>query len=900
LKRGILIFSSFLWLCVPLFFCQGSSADELYGPLPSKPGQFPTSRSGMTASFQNLSTAETRPGRTPEPFLMKRPEGIKPRAIEDTKPGAGAETGKPAKEEKEKLTREEKEKLPKEEQEKLIIEEKEKLPAEERGKPEHVELSPIEKAILADEKEEETDRKSHPQPFRIKKLIQYGYNYFRPSASRFAPLTDIPVGADYVIGPGDRIILNLWGSIEGTHELEVNRSGEVFLPRVGNIRVWGIPFGRLQDVFRANLAKIFRDFSLNVTMGKLRIMKVFVVGEVKAPGDYNLSSLSTLINALSAAGGPLKTGTLRNVQVKRGGKVVETVDLYDFFLKGDKSKDIRLRPGDTIFVPVIGRVAGVAGNVRRPAIYELKEEKTLGDLIALAEGFLPTGYLQRVQISRVEAHEKKVVTDFNIEQKGAGKSPDQILDSINIQDMDVVKIFPINALLRDHVRLVGYVLRPGDYALRPGMRLSHLLPKDNLLPEYYGNAAEITRLYLPDYHPEKIFVNLTKALAGDPENDLELKEFDEIKIFSRWEMEEMPTVRVNGEVQKPGEYRLYANMTVRDLIMEAGNLKITAYLKNAEISRIKRTGEKATSFPIIVNLEEAIKGNPKDNITLVPFDELGVRKIPNWTEETERYVELVGEVQFPGIYPIYKGERLSSLLERAGGYTEDAYLRGAKFTRKSVQEDQQKRMDEVIARAEQDILKKQGELAALAASKEELEATKASLEGLQKGLEKLKSSRAEGRMVIRLAPLKVFKNSQYDVELMGGDTLQIPKTPSAVNILGQVYNPTTLIHMGGEDVRFYLRKAGGPTKDAEEDEMYVIKADGTVFSRQQSSFGIRWDDESNGWTFGNFLSSPMGPGDTLVVPQKLGRIAWMREIKDITTILAQVALTAGVLIAAGL
>lgn len=483
-------------MCLLLFYCQGSSAEELYGPLPSKPGQFPTSRSGMSASFQTLSTAKTQPRRTPEPFLMKRPEGVKPEAIEGTKPGAGAE--------KEKLTKEEKEKLPREEKEKLIIEEKVKLPAEERGKPEPVELSPIEKAVLADEKEEETDRKGYPQPFQIKKLTQYGYNFFRPSAPGFAPLTDIPVGADYVIGPGDRIILNLWGSVEGTHELEVNRNGEVFLPRVGNIKVWGVPYGKLQDVFRSNLAKIFKDFSLNVTMGKLRVIKVFVVGEVKAPGDYNLISLSTLINALSAAGGPLKTGTLRNIQVKRWGKVVETVDLYDFFLKGDKSKDIRLQPGDTIFVPVIGRVAGIAGNVRRPAIYELKGERTLGDLIDLAEGLLPTGYLQRVQISRVEAHEKKVVTDFNIEPKGAGKSLDQILESIKIQDMDIVKIFPINVLLRDHVRLVGYVLRPGDYALRPGMRLSQLLPKDNLLPEYYREAAEITRLYPPDYHPENL------------------------------------------------------------------------------------------------------------------------------------------------------------------------------------------------------------------------------------------------------------------------------------------------------------------------------------------------------------------------------------------------------------
>ena len=758
-------------------------------------------------------------------------------------------------------------------------------------------LSPIEKSVLV---EETTVASAKPQPYQAKSLIQFGYNFFRPGAPGFAPLTDIPVGPDYVIGPGDRIILSLWGSIEGAHELEVNRSGEIVLPRVGSVKVWGITFGRLPDVIRASLAKVFKDFDLNVTMGKLRFIKVYVVGEVRAPGDYNLSSLSTLINALSAAGGPVKSGSLRNIQIKRGGKLVESVDLYDFFLKGDKSKDIRLQPGDTVFVPVIGRVAGVAGNVRRPAIYELKDEKNLSDLIALAEGLLPTGYLQRVQISRIAAHEKKVVTDFNIDPKEAGKSLNQLMGSITVQDMDIVKVFPIDTVLREHVRLSGYVLRPGDYAFKPGMHLSQLLPKDNLLPEYYQDAVEITRLYPPDYHPEVMFVNLARALGGDPRHDLELREFDRVRVFSRWEMEEMPKVRVNGEVQNPGEYRLFDNMTVRDLLMEAGNLKMTAYTKNAEISRIRKTGTAVSSFPIIINLEEALKGDPKDNLVLAPLDELTVRKIPNWAVEKERYVTLAGEVQFPGVYPIYKGERLSSVVERAGGFTDKAYLRGAKFTRRTLQEEQQKRMDEMIARTEQDILKKQGELASLAASKEELEATKASLEGLMKGVEKLKAAKAEGRMVIQLAQLDTLKSSVFDVELEGGDALLVPRTPQSVNVLGQVYNPTSIIFAAGKSASFYLDKVGGPTKDAEDGEMYIVKADGTVFSRQQTSIGFRWDDNADTWNFGTFLSTKLEPGDTLIVPQRLERIAWMREIKDITTILSQIALTAGVMVAAGL
>ena len=878
LKLGSVIYS-FIFCCI---FLAASPAGLVFAEAPIGAPPVPATTSTYSfphkpTPFQSLSSARLYSRDSLESSSMKRP-------------------GQPL---TEKMRTADDGKVPTVKERRRRTDDKEKVAVAEDSKilKEKEELSPIEQSLLT---EETTKDDAHPMPYRVQHLSQFGYIFFKPSAQGFAPLTDVPVGSDYVVGPGDKIVLNLWGSVEGTYELEVNRSGEIFLPRVGNIKVWGVTFGELQNLLKSNLSKIYKDFGLNVTMGKLRIMKVFVVGEVKAPGDYNLSSLSTVINALTAAGGPLKTGSLRSVQVKRAGRVVDTVDLYDFFLSGDKSRDIRLQPGDTIFVPVIGRVAGISGNVKRPAIYELKDETNLFDLVNLAEGFLPTGYLQRVQLSRIDAHEKKVVADFNLDPKGKETSLEEMMKGIKIQDMDLVKIFPIDKTLRDHVRLSGYVLRPGDYALKPGMRVRDLLPQDNLLPEYYRDAAEITRLYPPDYHPEKLFVNLAKALSGDPEFNLELKEFDEVRVFSRWEMEEMPTVWVNGEVQNPGEYRLFENMTVRDLLMAAGNLKITAYQKLAELSRIKQTGESVSSYPITINLEEALKGDKTQNLVLRPFDELSVRKIPNWVEEIDRHVVLSGEVKFPGIYPIYKGEKLSSVIERAGGFTANAYLQGAKFTRESVRETQQKRMDEVIARTEQEVLKKQGELSALASSKEELDATKASLEGLQKGLDKLKSAKAEGRMVIQLAQLPGFEKSEYNIELMGGDTLQVPKIPSEVTVLGQVYNPTSLIYMQGKSVSYYLNRSGGATRDAEEDDMYIVKADGTVVSRQQSSLGFNWNDDTKSWYFGSFLSTQMQPGDTLVVPQKLERIAWMREIKDITSILGNIALTAGVIVAAGL
>lgn len=858
-----------------------------------------------------------------------------------------------------------------------------RLPAAEDVQQSPLEVSPLEKIISSKEKGAEDPQ---PQSAQSSELIQFGYNFFRPSAPGFSPLTDVPVGADYPVGPGDRIIINLWGSVEGTHELEVNRSGEILLPRVGGVKVWGVTFGKLHGVIKSSLSRAFKDFDLNVTMGKLRIIKVYVVGDVKSPGDYNLTPLSTLINALSAAGGPLKSGTLRNIQIKRGGTTVDTVDLYNFFLTGDKSRDIRLQPGDTIFVPAIGPAVGIAGNVRRAAIYELKGEKTLADVLALAGGINPTGYLQRVQIARVEAHEKRIISDFSLDPKNAGTPNEELTGSIKVQDLDLVRVFPIDNTLRGYVRLDGHVLRPGDYALKPDMKVADLIGRDNLLQDHHADAALVTRLAPPDYRPEKLFINLEKAMSGDNIHNLALQEFDVVRVYSRRDMEESSYVsvsgeiqrpgrylltknqtvsdlvkeagnlkkiaftkkaeirrvrvvgdvlkpysiyidleealkgnprhniilnhldelvikkydisetrfvRINGEVQRPGEYRFVENMTIADLVMEAGGLRKTAYSGKAEVTRADIKGDSITTFTTNIDLEKALQGDPKENISLMHQDTVIIRRIPNWFEETERYVTLRGEFLFPGIYPAAKGEKLDSVIKRAGGFTERAYLRGAKFTRVSIKETQQKRMNELVAKAEQEILKKQSELASVASSREELEATKTALEGLKRTVDRLKSAEAEGRLVIKLESLELFGDSTYNVVVQGGDVLEVPQTPSSVNVLGQVYNPIGLVPVENEDVAYYLAKAGGPTTEADESDIFVVKIDGTVISRQQSSF-------ISSLFFSGFMSETMEPGDTIVVPQEFDKIAWMREIKDITTILGQIALSAGVLIAAEL
>jgi protein involved in polysaccharide export with SLBB domain len=761
------------------------------------------------------------------------------------------------------------------------------LPAEELASP--LERSFSRSTITLQDKVE-------ADPFK-RELKQFGYEFFKNRLVTGIPSENLPVGNDYVIGPGDSLRIDMWGSVSARYELAVDRNGEIAIPRVGTVKVWGLSYGQAKEAINRAISRYFKGYELNVTLGQLRAIQVFVVGEVEAPGTYHISSLGTVVNALSTAGGPSKNGSLRTIKLLKGGKVVQEIDLYDMFLSGDRSKDIRLENGDTVFVPVIGPVAAVAGEVKRPAIYELKGKTTLPQLLAMTGGVTAAGYTGRLQLERFEGNNARIIIDY--EPKPA--TLEEALAGVEMHDRDMVKVFPVNKALREVVTLQGNVARPGEYQFKKGMRVIDLIPGyQALLPDSWLESAEISRLALPDQHREVLTVNLGKALAGDTTENILLQEQDTVRVFSRTDKEEKRTVAISGQVVNPASYDYYPNMTVRDLIALAGSPKWNAFLDSAELTRIKVEEGRARSTRITIDLGKALAGDPAQNLVLQPNDVLIVRGIADWLEAKERFVTLDGEVRYPGSYSIAKGERLSSVIERAGGFTDKAYLKGAKFTRVSVRENQQKRMDEVIARTEQDVLKKQTELAALAASKEELEATKASLEALMKSLETLRTAKAEGRVVIRLAALEEFKHTPYDIELMGGDTLEIPLTPNVVNVMGQVYNPTTLIRMPGKSLSYYLQKSGGPTRDAEESEMYVIKADGTVTSRAQSSAGLRWDDEAKRWTFGSFMSASLDPGDTLVVPQKLERIAWMREIKDITTIVSQVALTAGIIIAAGL
>jgi protein involved in polysaccharide export with SLBB domain len=723
--------------------------------------------------------------------------------------------------------------------------------------------------------------------------------------------------------------------------------------------------------------------NMHVTMGSLKSMQVFVLGEVRMPGSYALGSFSTITNALLAAGGPSSIGSLRNVQLKRRNKTVVEMDFYDFLLNGDKSSDSILQSGDVVFVPTTGPLVGVAGNVRRPAIYELKDEKDLLSLFEMAGGVIPTAFTQQIQVERIKKNERQIVID--IDDKNLTRSKD-----FNLQDGDLVKVFSIVDRDANVLHLAGNVKRPGKYEFKPGMRVQDLVRgTSDLLSNTYYEYALIKRLRPPGLQTElvpfhlgkvlfdhddtqnvrlqsqdsvyifsksffrdtptvtvsgevrkgerfdladnttvkdiilqaggltkdaflekgeiirvndkreytTVYFDVAKALAGDPGANLLLQDEDEVRVHSVWEVTRKRTVSIDGEVTKPGTYKLTQNMTVKNLVFAAGNILESAYHDEAEVSSsIIENGRSVRIDYQKINLGLALDGDPAHNIVLQPSDRIFVKKIPDWKEE--QFASVGGEIRFPGRYIIKKGETLSSLIERAGAYTDEAYLRGAVFTRNSVRELQQKSIDDMILRLESRLLVEGSLTVSAAASKEEIESKKVEIEQKKKFIESLKKLKATGRMTIRLTHLRLLKGSDFDIELEDGDSLHIPMKNSVINVAGAVMSKGSYIYSGKLNYKNYIEMAGGFTEFADKDNTYVLKVDGSA--RKLASGFFNWNNSNDRWEMAAFGDNVKGlePGDTIVVPEKLERIAWMREIKDITQILYQIAVTAGVLIVA--
>jgi protein involved in polysaccharide export with SLBB domain len=714
------------------------------------------------------------------------------------------------------------------------------------------------------------------------KLERFGAALFRNSAAAAdkSPLS-VPVGSDYVLGPGDELVIDYWGTSAQHIQRSVDREGRMSVPEAGSLVVAGRTLGDVRQAIQKMLSGQLRGVTVDVTLGKLRTVRVYVVGDVKNPGAYDISSLSTALSALIAAGGPTDTGSYRTVKHFRGKTLVEEVDLYDLMLKGVSSGEVHIESGDSILVPPIGPQVTVAGKVRRPAIYELRNEQTLDQILDLAGGVSVSGELDRIKVERIQAHERKEMISINLAAGSSVQVADDTFKRFHIQDGDVVTVLPILSYSNRTVYLEGHVFRPGKFPYRDGIKVTDLIPSfDDLLPEP-ADRAEIVRLHLPDFTPFVIPFNLRDVLAKRVEAP-SLEPFDTIRIFGRYDTD-APKVSIFGEVLRPGEYPLSERMTAADLLRMAGGFKRDAYQREADL----------TSYTIInggyvdlehrvIPIDKALAGEADTDVVLKPGDVLTISQIGGWNDIGGE-IAVTGEVMHPGKYGIQRGERLSSILKRAGGFSNEAYPYAAILDRAQVREVSAKSREELVAKVQA------AEVAApppgQSTSRTSTTTAASQERERQQLLLKLKQIQPSGRMLIHVSmPVEKWENTPLDVEVRSGDSLFIPKRPNFVMVAGQVYNPVAITFSPGKKAGWYLKQAGGPNSLANKKEIFVVRGNGTVVGRN-----------SGEWWTGDVLSTTLQAGDTVFVPEKGGGSSFFKNLPQTISLLSGAAVAVSVI-----
>jgi protein involved in polysaccharide export with SLBB domain len=519
-------------------------------------------------------------------------------------------------------------------------------------------------------------------------LARFGEDVFRNGTGNFDELPmDVPVGPDYVLGPGDGLSIELWGGISEHLQRVVDREGRVALPEAGAVAVTGRSLGDVQQLVQSVLRSEFRDVHADVALARLRTVRVYVVGDVLRPGAYDVSSLSTPLNALYQAGGPTARGSLRILRLYRGSQLVGEIDLYDLLLHGVRANLERLQAGDTVMVPPLGAELTVEGMVRRPAIYELNHESDLAEALQLAGGVLNTGTLRHIEVERVVAHESRSMLRLDLPENNNQEAVTSALEDFKIQDGDKIRISPILPYSEQTVYLDGHVFHPGKHAYREGMRVTDLIHSyTDLLPEPAARHAEIIRLSPPDYAPQVIAFNLGDALAGtgpgsgsgdatNPQN-VTLKAFDTVRIFGRYDFEDPPIITVSGEVRNPGEHVTNGETRLRDAVYLAGGVTRDALLSDAQVFRRTSGGKLKV---LSVNLERALAGDAADNVPLEPKDRIFIHR--NLSKVDPATVKIEGEVARPGKYPLGEDMSAAQLVRLAGGLKRGAFTEAADLTR---------------------------------------------------------------------------------------------------------------------------------------------------------------------------------------------------------------------------
>lgn len=719
----------------------------------------------------------------------------------------------------------------------------------------------------------------------LNQLNQFGYDLFKTDSARENPRSstfdNVPVGPDYVVGPGDQLNILLWGRINRTLTLSVQRDGAVLVPQAGPLPVAGLSFAEAQKLISSQMGQI-EGVQADVTMGRLRTIEVYVIGQVAHPGLQSLSALAHVSDALAAAGGASKTGSLRRVDVRREGHPVATVDLYAMLLHGDTSTDVRLQPRDVVFVPVIGPVVGVAGNVKNPAIYELRPGETLADAVHMAGGVSAFGYAQHVQVERIQNHAQRVMLDLAFNSRRASSFP--------VVDGDLVKVFPVLPEQQNVVRLAGSVNRPGSYEWRDGMRVSDLVRQGQGLHD--GASLDYALLKRRDgiaHTTHFLKVELGEAIAGGTNADLKLSPEDSLTVYGAGEIDQIPTVSVSGAVRKPGTYPLTKGMRVSDLVYEAGGLKESAYLTTAQLARTTSDGSTAHQVFSSFNLRAAMDGTTAEDVPLDRSDTVLIAEASNWHDPW--VVQVRGEVMRPGPYVLREGETLASVLERCGGLRVDGYLPALILTRRSVRLMQQRELERASAQVQTQITR-----AALLPGENDKQ-QQASLQQKADALLMLKNmiqgsdqKMAVGRIVLNIPSLAGLRGSPSDIALEERDQIIVPKQPASVNVIGQVHGSTAVLYDQSLTVRDYIDRAGGFSEIADKEEMFVVKANGAILSESG------YNDSRKSRIFpllplvsGGIMSAHLGPGDTIYVPPQFLFVNPIQRTLDVTQIIANAA-----------
>lgn len=598
-------------------------------------------------------------------------------------------------------------------------------------------------------------------------LGRFGMEFFANKRG----IVDAPASDSYVLAIGDEVKLSVWGIEEFHERLRIDSDGSLALPRAGVVDAVGMTFGQLKKAIREAYSQILKDFQINVSMGTIGNITVYVAGAAQSPGAYAVSSSSSIIDVLAQAGGPSLSGSLRKIELRRKNKTIHTIDAYDLLLRGVLEQDVRVIDGDVIFIHTVGALVSVGGNVKRPAIYELSgKEAKLSDVLALAGGITSGAFTGRVQVTNVHNNEYRTVYEIELSE---GQNVARV-----VRDGDTVKVFAVMGTYVS-VRIAGAVATPGEYMITPGAT------------------------------------------------------------------------------------------TLEDVLKRAGGLLYTAE-GTGELARVEITPNGPIHTRMDVNLKDAMQG--RNSLFLQRDDYIFVRTIPDL--EGGRVVSVTGRVRQPGSYTARRGEKLSSLIERAGGYAEGAFLRGAMFTRESVRRDQQKNINDMAVQLERDVLTTSTE--AILTAPDEKDANFARIAATQKRqlIRNLRSLRATGRVAIVLPPeYKLLKGSTFDIEVQNGDTLHIPEKPGTVQVIGSVFTPSAFVFRSGQPFTEYVKLSGGFTSSANSKGTYIVAPDGTTKKAFSGRTPVKLEE-----------------GDFVVVPEKLAFTPTLRNTLSLVDILQKLVL----------